>query len=65
MRRTQYVSEMPVEILHMRIVAQSKFVLPESQCLQQDFVIENFRAIKIGDGDVDVVDSGDFGHRWV
>ena len=53
---------MAVEILHMRIAIQRELVLAEFQCLQQNLVIEDFRPGKVGDGDVEVVDSGDFGH---
>ena len=53
---------MAVEILHVRIAIQSELVFAKLQRIQQDLVIKDFRAVKIGDGDVDMIDSGDFWH---
>ena len=53
---------MAVEVLDVRIAAQSEFVFSEAQSLQQDAVVESLRALKIGHCDVDMVDSNNFGH---
>ena len=53
---------MAVEILNVWIAAQRELVLAKAQSFQQDPVIENLRALKIGDCDIDMVNSNNFGY---
>lgn len=53
---------MAVEILNVRIAVQSELVLAKAQSLEQNAVVESLRAFEIGDCDIDVVDSNNFGH---
>jgi hypothetical protein len=62
MRRPQDITKMAVEILNVRVTSQSEPGLAEAQSLQQDPVVENLRAIKIGDCDIDMVNSNNFCH---
>ena len=52
---------MAVKVLNVRIAAQREFVLAKAQNPQQDPVVENLRAFKIGNRDIDMVDSNNFG----
>jgi len=61
-RRPKDITKMAVEILNVRIAAQSELVLAKAQSLQQDPIVENLRALKKGDCDIDMVDSNNFGH---
>lgn len=61
-RRAKDITKVAVEVLNVRIAAQSEFILAKAQSLQHDAVVENLRALKVGDCDIDMVDSSDFGH---
>ncbi len=61
-RRAKNITKVAVEVLNVRIVAQSEFVFAKAQSLQHDAVVENLRAHKIGDCNIDMVDSNNFGH---
>ena len=39
-RRTKNITEMAIEVLDVRIVAQGEFVLSETKRLKQDVIIE-------------------------
>jgi hypothetical protein len=53
---------MAVEILNVRIAAERELVLAKAKSFQQSPVVKDFRAFKIGDRDIDVVDANSFGH---
>ena len=61
-RRAKDITKVAVEVLNVRIAAQSEFIFAKAQSLQHDAVVENLRALKIGDCDIDMVDSNNFGH---
>lgn len=61
-RWSQHITEVPVVVLDVRFALQGEFVLAESQYLQQHDVVKGLRTVQVGDGDVDVVDTGDCGH---
>ena len=61
-RRAKDITKVAVEVLNVRIAAQSELILAETQGLKHDAVVENLRAHKIGDCDVDMVDPNNFSH---
>ena len=61
-RRAKDITKVAVEVLNVRIAAQSELILAETQSLKHDAVVEILRALKIGDCDIDMVDSNNFGH---
>ena len=46
----------------MRFAVQRESIFAEFQYVQKNPVVEIFRTVWIGDGDVDMVYAGDFGH---
>src|SRR6266850_7252693 len=60
--RPQHETEVPVEVLNVRVATDSERVLPEAEgghCL----VIERLGTVEVAHGDMDVVYSDDFGHE--
>jgi hypothetical protein len=51
-----------VEVLNVRITAETELVLAKAQGLQENTVVEELRTLKIRDRDIDMVDSNYFGH---
>jgi hypothetical protein len=55
-------AEVSIEILDVRIAAHDKGILPESQRLQHETVIERFGSLQIADGDIEMIDAPYFDH---
>ncbi len=61
-RRTQDNAKVPVEILDMRIAGNREVILSKAQHVDQRRIVKSFRSAKVGDREVDVIDSQNFGH---
>ena len=53
---------MAIEVLNVRITAETEFVFTKAQSPQENTVVEELRTLKIRDRDIDMVDSNYFDH---